>query len=176
MSRNAVGRRMKILLAEDIRRTLCCVQPQHYRNLLRRDQADACAVYYNGMCACDGRRRDLFLRVRHGLILVGEREFAMSDAVANSPTRPRRLRTAFERSGERLCLSCRNPQWARGCFMVLWLTGWTVGCVFLVGLVIREPQLFHFLFAVPFWASWFFFRPLHAGVDVLRARAVPSRP
>ncbi len=40
--------------------------------------------------------------------------------------------------------------------MVLWLVAWTVGCVALVGMVIREPRLFSFLFAIPFWASWFF--------------------
>ena len=41
-----------------------------------------------------------------------------------------------------------------GCFLLLWLIGWTVGCVFLVGLVIKEPKLGNFLFAIPFWASW----------------------
>ena len=73
-----------------------------------------------------------------------------------SPARPRVLKTAFERSGQRLELRCRNPQWGGGCFLVLWLIGWTVGCVFLAGMVIQEPRLFSLLFAIPFWASWVF--------------------
>ena len=43
-----------------------------------------------------------------------------------------------------------------GFFMLLWLTGWTVGCVALAGMVINDPKIFHFLFAIPFWASWVF--------------------
>ena len=73
-----------------------------------------------------------------------------------SPARPRVLKTSFERSGQHLELRCRNPQWGGGCFLVLWLIGWTVGCVFLAGMVIREPRLFSLLFAIPFWASWVF--------------------
>ncbi len=38
--------------------------------------------------------------------------------------------------------------------MILFLAGWTVGCVFLTGAVIREQSLFIVLFAIPFWASW----------------------
>lgn len=40
--------------------------------------------------------------------------------------------------------------------MLLWLIGWTVGCVFLAGMVIQDPQLFHFMFAIRFWSSWIF--------------------
>lgn len=72
------------------------------------------------------------------------------------PARPRVLKTAFERSGQRLELRCRNPQWGGGCFLFLWLMGWTVGCVFLASMVIQEPRLFSLLFAIPFWASWVF--------------------
>ena len=39
---------------------------------------------------------------------------------------------------------------------MLWLVGWTVGCVFLTRMVIRQPNLFNILFAAPFWASWLF--------------------
>ena len=77
-----------------------------------------------------------------------------SPADTHSPPQPRRLKTAFRREGERLELRCRNPSWASGCFMVVWLSMWTVGCVFLAGMVIRDPKPFNFLFAIPFWASW----------------------
>ena len=73
-----------------------------------------------------------------------------------APAKPRRLSAALDRSGDRLSLRCRSRGRGGGCFMLLWLTGWTVGCVFLAGMVIRDPQLFYLLFAVPFWASWFF--------------------
>lgn len=72
------------------------------------------------------------------------------------PARPQRLNATFQRSGEQLLLRCRSREWGGGVFMLLWLIGWTVGCVFLAGMVIRDPKLFHFLFAIPFWTSWIF--------------------
>jgi hypothetical protein len=80
----------------------------------------------------------------------------MSQTEVQGPAKPRRLTVALERSGDRLGLRCRSREWGGGGFMLLWLIGWTVGCVFLAGWVIRGPQLFNVLFAVPFWASWFF--------------------
>jgi hypothetical protein len=75
-----------------------------------------------------------------------------------SPRRPARrscLRTRVETSGQRLTIQYRRFE-ASGCFLVLWLIGWTVGCVFLLGLVLTEPTLMHLAFAIPFWASWIF--------------------
>ena len=69
---------------------------------------------------------------------------------------PQQRRVRLERFGDRLELRCHSPERAGGCFLVLWLTGWTVGCVFLAGAVLRAQQLFLLVFAVPFWASWFF--------------------
>jgi DNA-binding protein len=40
--------------------------------------------------------------------------------------------------------------------MIVWLTMWTVGCVFLARAVIVGREPFLLLFGVPFWASWFF--------------------
>lgn len=62
----------------------------------------------------------------------------------------------MQQSGDRLFLSLRSRQWGRGCALLLWLVGWTVGCVFLAGMVRKDPKLFNILFAVPFWASWIF--------------------
>jgi hypothetical protein len=65
------------------------------------------------------------------------------------------LRTRVETSGQRLTIQYRRFE-ASGCFLVLWLIGWTVGCVFLLGMVLAEPTLLHLAFAIPFWASWIF--------------------
>jgi hypothetical protein len=43
-----------------------------------------------------------------------------------------------------------------GIFMLLWLTAWTVGCVFLAREVVIKREPFMLLFALPFWSSWFF--------------------
>lgn len=72
------------------------------------------------------------------------------------PARPLRPRVTVGQAGESLTLSYRRREWAGGCFLTLWLIGWTVGCVFLVGMVLREPKPVFVLFGVPFWASWFF--------------------
>lgn len=79
------------------------------------------------------------------------------DALPSAPARPRRLGVRFAQTGDALEMSRRSggPA-AGGCFLVLWLIGWTVGCVFLAVQVIREPKLFHILFGIPFWASWLF--------------------
>ena len=72
------------------------------------------------------------------------------------PVKPARLTIRVVESGERLAFTHRQRQWGGGCFLLLWLTGWTVGCVFLVGVVAKDPKIQNLLFAVPFWASWIF--------------------
>lgn len=72
------------------------------------------------------------------------------------PVKPARLTIRVVESGERLAFTHRQRQWGTGCFLLLWLTGWTVGCVFLVGVVAKDPKIQNLLFAVPFWASWIF--------------------
>ena len=79
----------------------------------------------------------------------------MERSARDLPARPGRLRTRFELSGSRLTVQYRRSD-ATGCFLLLWLVGWTVGCVFLLRLVMAEPKLSHVLFAIPFWASWIF--------------------
>ncbi len=80
----------------------------------------------------------------------------MAGTATESPVRPARLSVAAEQTSEGLVLSRRNAEWGAGIFMLLWLIGWTVGCVALAVMVRKEPTLFHLLFAVPFWASWIF--------------------
>lgn len=78
------------------------------------------------------------------------------DSIEPRPARPRRPKVTVDELGDTLRLRYRQREWGAGCFLIFWLVGWTVACVFLAGLVIREPAAFHFLFAIPFWASWFF--------------------
>lgn len=39
-------------------------------------------------------------------------------------------------------------------FLLLWLIGWTVGCVFLATELIAEPSLGTFCFSIPFFVAW----------------------
>lgn len=72
---------------------------------------------------------------------------------STSPSRPDKLTTAIEHAGDRLTMTV--PQrGGPGCFLLLWLTGWTVGCVFLAGMVVADPAPWSIAFAVPFWAAW----------------------
>ena len=80
----------------------------------------------------------------------------MSQATESCPARPQRLIASFGRSGDQLRLCCRNGIRGAGAFLLLWLIGWTVGCVFLAGMVLKDPKPFNFLFAIPFWVSWIF--------------------
>ena len=65
------------------------------------------------------------------------------------------MRSRFELSGSRLTIAYRGFD-PTGCFLLLWLTGWTVGCVMLLGMVIQQPAVTSLMFAIPFWASWIF--------------------
>jgi hypothetical protein len=71
------------------------------------------------------------------------------------PARPERCRVRLEEVDGDLEVSYRRPVWGPGCFLLFWLTGWSVGCAVLVGKVLAEPTLFHILSATPFLASWF---------------------
>ena len=53
-------------------------------------------------------------------------------------------------------LSYRQRAGCGACFLLLWLTGWTAGCIMLVGQALSDPSFFHILAAIPFLASWFF--------------------
>ncbi len=72
------------------------------------------------------------------------------------PAKPARLTIRFVESGDRLVFTYRRRGWGKGGFLLLWLIGWTVGCVFLAGIVIRDPSIQNILFGIPFWASWIF--------------------
>ncbi|MFO0945000.1 MAG: hypothetical protein U1D30_03500 [Planctomycetota bacterium] len=71
------------------------------------------------------------------------------------PARPEKLSVDFLEDGENLVIHKRRgggPVF----FLMLWLTGWTVGCVFLLVEIVKEPAIGMLAFAIPFWASWLF--------------------
>jgi hypothetical protein len=70
--------------------------------------------------------------------------------------KPSRCQVRVEQVGDDLVLRRWSGSIAGGGFLLIWLTGWTLGCVLLAGLVLKEPTLEHILFAIPFWASWAF--------------------
>src|SRR5262245_35844172 len=81
----------------------------------------------------------------------------MGHAVAETGQviQPARTRMRLERRGAELELHRRG--WGVGAtgFLIVWLIGWTVGCVMIAGQFIRQPQPFTLLFAIPFRPSGF---------------------
>lgn len=73
-----------------------------------------------------------------------------------APIKPARLRVRFEETTTGLLLRYQQRQWGTGLFMLFWLCGWTVGCVFLAVQLWNKPEPMLFVFAVPFWTSWVF--------------------
>ena len=76
----------------------------------------------------------------------------MNDAMQkHGPAKPEQLTVEFTpHSGGFVFTKKRGG--GPGCFLLLWLTGWTVGCVGLIGAVFNDVSML--LFAVPFWVSW----------------------
>ncbi len=70
-----------------------------------------------------------------------------------APSRPEQLTVDYHEQPDTLAIHKKRGGGPH-VFLLLWLMAWTVGCVVLLVLVIRDPQFGMFLFAVPFWASW----------------------
>ena len=83
----------------------------------------------------------------------------MSVSAPSSPivVRPARTVAKLERQGEQLQLSYVRRQWGKGLSLTAWLTGWTVGNIWLTSRVIADPTLFNILLPLPFWAIWLFY-------------------
>jgi hypothetical protein len=71
------------------------------------------------------------------------------------PARPEKLTVDFFQQPDGLAIHKKRGGGPR-VFLSLWLLGWTVGCVVLFIVVLNEPKIGTFAFAVPFWASWLF--------------------
>jgi hypothetical protein len=67
---------------------------------------------------------------------------------------PLHCSTRVEQSGDELALRRRTGSAALGGILLLWLTGWTVGCVQLAGQALERPDLLSILVGVPFWSTW----------------------
>lgn len=76
-----------------------------------------------------------------------------NESLPAAPPEPKRLSVRLERGLDRLRLVSAKRQWGGAAFLILWLTGWTFGCIMLLGLVITQFSFFTLLFAVPFWAA-----------------------
>jgi hypothetical protein len=73
---------------------------------------------------------------------------------ATEPAEPQRLSVHVQRAGDSITLINTQRQWAIAAFLMVWLTGWTVGCVFLLGALLSKFSLVMLLFALPFLAAW----------------------
>lgn len=83
----------------------------------------------------------------------------MSDTFSTTetgPKEPQKLSVQLERSPDCVRLVNSKRQWGVAGFLLVWLCGWTIGCVVLLGAVITNFSFFMLLFAVPFWAAEFF--------------------
>ena len=71
------------------------------------------------------------------------------------PARPDKLTVDFYEEADACVIHKRRGggPWA---FLLLWLIGWTVGCEWLLVHILKDPTLWMFAFALPFWASWLF--------------------
>jgi hypothetical protein len=77
-------------------------------------------------------------------------------SVGLSAERPDRLLTSVDMVGDGLKVTRSKRNLVVGCFLSIWLAGWTAGCVMLTTMAITQREPFLFLFSVPFWAAWFF--------------------
>ena len=70
--------------------------------------------------------------------------------------RPLNCRFRVDQDDDELVLQRRTGSLGGSLFLALWLSGWTVGCVFLTRDLIRQPSLLHVLLALAFWSAWIF--------------------
>ena len=75
---------------------------------------------------------------------------------APSPAEPAKLSVQLERGLDRLRIVSARRQWGAAAFLLVWLSGWTLGCIVLLGAVIFQFSFFLLLFAIPFWAAELF--------------------
>ncbi|QDU56411.1 hypothetical protein [Aeoliella mucimassa] len=68
---------------------------------------------------------------------------------------PAKPRVQFDLVGDELHLNWRTPKLGVSLFLLLWLTGWTVGCVFLIHTLLTDFEWFMVLFSIPFFVAWF---------------------
>src|SRR5437868_15430072 len=79
---------------------------------------------------------------------------AMATDIA--PPKPVTMRTTTAVSDRHMEVLFKSRPDGESFFLILWLTGWTVGCVVLAGVVYVKREVFMLVFGIPFWAAWVF--------------------
>jgi hypothetical protein len=69
------------------------------------------------------------------------------------PARPATLTVDFYEEPDGMAIHKKHGGGPTG-FLLLWLSGWSVGCAVLVGAVLKQPAFSTFAFATPFWLAW----------------------
>ncbi|MCA9034267.1 MAG: hypothetical protein KDA91_04000 [Planctomycetaceae bacterium] len=70
------------------------------------------------------------------------------------PAKPARLGVRYYETDDGIGFGIRNKAIGTGCFLVVWLSGWTVGCVVLIANAVKDPSVGNIAFGIPFWGSW----------------------
>ncbi len=82
---------------------------------------------------------------------------------------PAKLRGTYDVTPQGMTVRYHPPAAAAG-FLIIWLIGWTVGCVLLVHAVLTKQEPMIIVFAIPFWSSWLFVFSLVVGGLTRRQR------
>lgn len=77
----------------------------------------------------------------------------MTDARSIAPVMPAKLRGTYDVTPQGMTVRYHPRAGAVG-FLIIWLIGWTVGCVLLAYKVFVDQEWMTIIFAIPFWSSW----------------------
>ncbi|MEX2115027.1 MAG: hypothetical protein WD845_17670, partial [Pirellulales bacterium] len=89
--------------------------------------------------------------------------------VQSSPSIPGKLRAKYDVSPQGMCIRYR-PRFGAVGFLIVWLIGWTVGCVLLAYSVFVKQEWMTIFIAIPFWTAWLFVFSLIVGALTRRQR------
>jgi hypothetical protein len=89
--------------------------------------------------------------------------------IKTPPPMPAKLRGKYDVSPYGMTVRYRPGAGPAG-FLLVWLIGWTVGCVLLAYKVFVEQEWMTIVFAIPFWAAWIFVFVLVVGMFTRRQR------
>src|SRR5262245_34091166 len=87
------------------------------------------------------------------LTVTGMMNQAIDGDSGRGPARPETLTVDFYEDPEGIVIHKKRGGGPGG-FLLLWLIAWTVGCIVLAVVFIKNPALGNLAFAIPFWASW----------------------
>ncbi len=93
----------------------------------------------------------------------------MTDVQTTAPVMPAKLRGTYDVSPQGMCIRYR-PRFGAVGFLIVWLMGWTAGCVLLAHQVFVKQEWMTIVFAIPFWSAWLFVFALVVGALTRRQR------